>query len=1832
VTTRGVHGGPRSVVTPSGDRKEIRSAESEAPSGEAPDPSVAALRAIQGPSTRDSRVAGASFRGIVGLLSRRKEDPAVAYRGARSAFELALHQGADANEIHDRLQALCDHADWSSARVVKEILGSFQRVDWPAGASVAQRYPLAYLDALDEEVLAEVTRGVKDPSLLEHLVARLADASPAIALARAKLLAGGRSYGRAENIGAYDVLFDRALGAIDPSDAVEVRQLIGLAKTLGATFPVTPPDLLLAAAESDARFFAECVTKHDADPARASELDALIQQHFDRAETPFSCFAHQDALPAVVARRLDARVEEVDFGSVETVTAFFAAAGDLNAPDATLARVRQRFQSLITATAPTDDGFVALYALADRHTNTRWALPQVTLPDPLPHRLAIAMCGSFATRDVGEAALREAFNSVEPPALARLLVDIKAGIEHGFNLLREGIDVLAARTDWSDVDAVALLLATKQEVEAGLVHAWIKDATFDGADAVDLVLAAADRPVLAELRPYLDSAIDEAPPGDPSRLKRAFDRAPARERALVFKALARSSTNLDTILQLAEQHELPLTASAARSVFGAAWDDAPALRQRLDKLLDHPERADEVIEAGLHQLARIADWSDRDTARFLWTNRRDASRSSTFPAHRIEHVLDLASGDLAEWTEALDIASTYAMSSHVTKAMTEALPRIDDFAALESIADAVEGSNAAHSVRVPVFERLCATLDPSDDASIERLQARAARVHRPIPEATLDEIFAVDPDAATTRALQLSELLSARPRAEAAIVEALRSGPLAERLARVDRVLDAGLPQVAFLRPIFDALRAEIPRDEAPNHPALQRLGWEVLRYDRTLDLPFADFVAYVSETRALDGLTGDRSADLNAAIKGVPVGDHRASKTAQVRLRHLLLDPTQTDPVQLERELTTVGRALVTTWRSNGRRGSSQRRLSAAEEAQFVEQVYQPAYDRLCALTDWSDDARTKAVLGGIDQLASRNVTITIPAKHIDDLFGHGRATDLARASVLKQHKNDAVRARAERAWTELAQTTSLGDALLMVNAREPDIRKMGQDVIDRGFTADELAAALRDPSLDFDGLAARVDTATRIITGQTRTAETEAMVERAIAPALDRLCAQADFTDAKHSQALAQLPVAYAAQGYTLDFPAQHASALHAGVPNPRDLILHPTAAVRGIEVAAVRARFTAATDIAQRRQVHAELEATLRRAPRSTPASQDRAAWQRAIADAVTMLDGDVQTLKTELTDALLDEARAHSDTAAVLRDVQQVLPPSIERDALLDALVPDGWNDRALLDTVTGYGRKTFSSARAEVLRDTIGSFPGDVASFLAFLRGELSAADLVAQEKLAPEDTSALERLRAYWAGYGEGTQKAIFTSAVEQMLTRVEQRDPVVEQVARDRGFASARALVDDVLDQRAFSVIAADPDGAKIIDDVRTVLDALPVAIRARIFSTVLLEPPTQDAPDLLKRLMVSAGAVAIKVGQQLSEDPSVPLRFRVALEDVRDQNERMTPLGVWSRIPHAQRPKIAALGPTLGTGSIKQVLLVRPDASLGISADEELVAAVVRDGVQADIDGSVQALDVLPHLRHVGRRVKPMLERELDLPGEERAFAELAASAVGPLVDVPQVVASDHHFLMRRSTGGKTIAQISRARKLTTEERGRIEALHVQLVRAALDTRSDFIRDGKTFVLTDPHDANVSDNGARLGLFDPGQFENLTPEEGDLFVRLLAAFSRDKWQQKRKAKLVAQLMTHASIGDPNDGDQRTLEERLVAAYDGLTTGQVSQKLEAFFLDASKNGVAIPNSYFGVAKMLNTLTAREAEQGLGAVTEDTIKSLYLDQLGPFGRIARPFA
>jgi predicted unusual protein kinase regulating ubiquinone biosynthesis (AarF/ABC1/UbiB family) len=287
-----------------------------------------------------------------------------------------------------------------------------------------------------------------------------------------------------------------------------------------------------------------------------------------------------------------------------------------------------------------------------------------------------------------------------------------------------------------------------------------------------------------------------------------------------------------------------------------------------------------------------------------------------------------------------------------------------------------------------------------------------------------------------------------------------------------------------------------------------------------------------------------------------------------------------------------------------------------------------------------------------------------------------------------------------------------------------------------------------------------------------------------------------------------------------------------------------------------------------------------------------------------------------------------------------------------------------------------------------------------------------------------------------------------------------------------------------------------------------------------------------------------------------------------------------------------------------------------------------------VLKPGVTSEIDETLSALGLVEDTKHLVDQLAPMLKREVDFTQEAKSFDVLRSTPIGRAgdVNVPVVRVATPHFLARTAAPGEPLSVLQRGQGLDEAQRRRLYSLQVSMVRAALETdprRVGATGKPETYVLTDPHGGNVAFDGTKPGLFDPGQFETLTKPEADFFVWSLATFSNPSWHSTRRAKFVERFAEICTLKDPNDKGP-PLQQRLNKAFEATLAephADVGRKLQLLLIDASKRGIAVPNGYFGLAKMLHSIESQAKDFKLRSAVNDVVSSLYVDQLGPAGRL-----
>ena len=135
--------------------------------------------------------------------------------------------------------------------------------------------------------------------------------------------------------------------------------------------------------------------------------------------------------------------------------------------------------------------------------------------------------------------------------------------------------------------------------------------------------------------------------------------------------------------------------------------------------------------------------------------------------------------------------------------------------------------------------------------------------------------------------------------------------------------------------------------------------------------------------------------------------------------------------------------------------------------------------------------------------------------------------------------------------------------------------------------------------------------------------------------------------------------------------------------------------------------------------------------------------------------------------------------------------------------------------------------------------------------------------------------------------------------------------------------------MASTALQKHVFDVMNQDADAASLVPRItkvraitqRILFETLPAQVQTRVVAKALTEPPTTDAAN-----------------------PAVPKRFRDALETLRDRNREMSRIAAWKLARYSTgfpagvklQDIVLEVGPTRGTGSVKQVFAVKTAKTL--------------------------------------------------------------------------------------------------------------------------------------------------------------------------------------------------------------------------------------------------------------------------------------------------------
>ncbi len=727
--------------------------------------------------------------------------------------------------------------------------------------------------------------------------------------------------------------------------------------------------------------------------------------------------------------------------------------------------------------------------------------------------------------------------------------------------------------------------------------------------------------------------------------------------------------------------------------------------------------------------------------------------------------------------------------------------------------------------------------------------------------------------------------------------------------------------------------------------------------------------------------------------------------------------------------------------------------------------------------------------------------------------------------------------------------------------------------------------------------------------------------ILERAVQPALSALAKRGDPTAEATRRAVLFLPSGARPLGAVLEVDAANAApfAKKASTEDLLKLCLDPAITKTGVREAANAAieERIARSPIGEKRdrlRVMLDSWEKLTSTRFSATKVEEERPWNVWVDEELDRLDGKPWSAVWSALDQQAQVAEAPAGIGARVDNVVALYPPSRDRNLALA---------RALCTEESGVPFSTLETISSwELSRTEDIILRPDRRLLSAALLGHPDGPfALVSMFEGRTPSAGVPPRLEKLWKSFAPDAKKSVASESFEKLF----------ELAYGDRYHSKApdpkiRSALEKALETEVFAPLAADQELEKLVDRLRPIFAALPRKVQARVATAFALEaPPAHDAPAVLRCLLENAGVVAIKVAQQICEDPAVPQRFRDVLESLRDQNLEIDVFGAWSMIGRSgalhdvAQQGYALLGKRLGTGSVKQANRILDEEGKKPPA----VIAFLKPGAAEEIEESLRALSVDDELRPIVDRVRSMLMRELDLGLEARAFRAMAQHlAPWDFIRVPKVFGSSREALVREMSPGTPVSAILRERVLDGEEKRVLGETYRSLVQAALDP-ARFVY-GNGFVLTDPHQGNVALDRAADGrvycdLFDPGQYETLKGPEAALFVRLVVHLSKGgNWFAPKKDELLEQLTLLLAPKDTERTEvRRKLRDAWETAIGAKKDVEPGEAIRAWLFAAADRGVPIPDAYFGMAKMLHTIDAQCRDLGLADVISEEVGRLY---------------
>jgi hypothetical protein len=585
-----------------------------------------------------------------------------------------------------------------------------------------------------------------------------------------------------------------------------------------------------------------------------------------------------------------------------------------------------------------------------------------------------------------------------------------------------------------------------------------------------------------------------------------------------------------------------------------------------------------------------------------------------------------------------------------------------------------------------------------------------------------------------------------------------------------------------------------------------------------------------------------------------------------------------------------------------------------------------------------------------------------------------------------------------------------------------------------------------------------------------------------------------------------------------------------------------------------------------------------------------------WAKILNTGSTQIENNwlLQTINY-MREQLLTEIATFPDVKTRIDELQKILPISLELTIKLENEIQNELQiansiSAEILNNTLVYSLIPYS-INSKLVELAIMSFPGQQDILIKCLKNNSNLNVLT--EKINNDNdninnvSTALSKLQEYYTKLHPVVQDKILQNVVMSSINKIKQLD---------------NKTYDNLIDTHVIRKFDKNNFSKNYLDEIKIVFSNLPSELQARMFITSLNNYTSEL--DFFHELM-SQSVVFIKLGQIIAEDPFIASDLRAILSDFRDSNKEQNLIEFWNKMPESMRSEIDSVGKCVGVGSVKQVHKLKLKKS-----DNKYVLCCIRKGVEDDALGTLKALDNVPQIKGLVRRLEKIIMNEITLWFEADAFKTFKKSDLGncDFVSVPNICHVTNQYLIRDEAVGSTLSKLYNTPGFP--QQSMIINVHKAAVQSAFNSG---------IVVSDIHFGNqiYNKDDDKIIFFDLGQNSVLTNYEADALLWTLVALSDDKRLQRYKSIVLNKL---------NNILPRKIilskSNQLSTIYDGcVNISHTKHRIQYFLMETEKANIELPIGFAACAKMIDALLSQESILNIPNVVEDEIKNIFQSKL-----------